>query len=326
VCLTSALRDCPHVVYVDSGSTDGSVELARSLGAHVVELDLSIPFTAARARNAGFEKVVGIAPDVEFVQFVDGDCEIVEGWIPRALEAFSREPKASVICGRRRERFPDASIYNTLCDIEWNTPVGKARSCGGDALIRANAFQQVDGYNPTIIAGEEPEMSVRLRAAGWEILRIDADMTLHDAAMTKFGQWWKRALRSGHAFAEGFMLHGKPPERHNARQLHSVLIWGWLLPFTLLVATIACAARAPRLIWIPALGWSLYPLLMIKVALWKRSQNLSTRDALLYGFFVVLGKFPQALGIFKYFFSRARGRRSTLIEYKGAAVASSEPK
>src|SRR5207249_590682 len=85
VCLASALRDCAHVVYVDSGSTDGSVALARDLGAQVLELDLSIPFTAARARNAGFDKLLHIAPDVEFVQFVDGDCEIVENWISCAM-------------------------------------------------------------------------------------------------------------------------------------------------------------------------------------------------------------------------------------------------
>src|SRR5689334_4384058 len=61
VCLESALRASPDVVYVDSGSTDGSVAMAKQLGVHVVELDLTIPFTAARARNAGFEKLVQIA-------------------------------------------------------------------------------------------------------------------------------------------------------------------------------------------------------------------------------------------------------------------------
>src|SRR5438477_4772598 len=169
---------------------------------------------------------MSVAPDLEFVQFVDGDCEIVQGWIERALETFSREPKACVVCGRRRERFPNASVYNALCDIEWNTPVGKARACGGDALVRVKAFREVNGYDSTVIAGEEPEMCVRLRAAGWEIWRINAEMTLHDAAMARFSQWWKRTVRSGHAFAEGFALHGAPPERHNTKQVRSIWIWG----------------------------------------------------------------------------------------------------
>src|SRR3954471_10067320 len=106
VCLVSALRSSTHVVYVDSGSTDGSVQLALELGAHIVELDLTIPFTAARARNSGFEKLIEIAPDVEFVQFVDGDCEIVDGWIERAVSEMDSKPQAAAVAGRRRERYP----------------------------------------------------------------------------------------------------------------------------------------------------------------------------------------------------------------------------
>jgi GT2 family glycosyltransferase len=200
------------------------------------------------------------------------------------------------------------SIYNTLCDIEWNTPVGKARACGGDALIRVKAFRQVAGYNPTIIAGEEPEMCVRLRAAGWEIWRIDADMTLHDAAMTKFSQWWKRTLRSGHAYAEGYALHGAAPEYHNARQVRSIWFWGLALPVACAIATIVIAIISPRWRWIPALGFLLYPLLVIKIALTKRSP--------VYALFVVVGKFAQVIGMLKYYSSRVRGKRSTLIEYK----------
>ena len=82
-CLVSATDKVARVVYVDSGSTDGSLELARSLGADTVELDLSIPFTAARARNEGFARLLGLAPAVEFVQFVDGDCELVDRWLQR---------------------------------------------------------------------------------------------------------------------------------------------------------------------------------------------------------------------------------------------------
>ena len=50
-CLNSLLGGGLTIVYVDSDSVDGSAALARSLGAEVVQLDLSRPFTAARARN-----------------------------------------------------------------------------------------------------------------------------------------------------------------------------------------------------------------------------------------------------------------------------------
>ena len=234
-CLDSVVGNGLPVVYVDSGSTDGSIELARAKGAEVVELDMSQPFTMARGRNAGFARLEEIAPEVRFVQFVDGDCEVVAGWLERGLAAIEGRPEIAAVSGRRRERFPDRSIYNRIADIEWDAPSGEAKFCGGDVLIRAEAFRQIGGYNPTLIAGEDPELSVRLRQHGWTILRIDAEMTLHDMAMTRFSQWWKRGVRSGFAFAEGAAMHGKPPERHWVNHVRSLLIWGIALPMVILV-------------------------------------------------------------------------------------------
>jgi GT2 family glycosyltransferase len=201
-CLTSLETIRGRVVFVDSGSSDGSPDVARARGVEVVELSCDVPFTAARARNSGFEKLLSIDPGVEFAQFVDGDCEVDPQWIETAVLALQAQPTVAVVCGRRRERFPDASIYNRLCDMEWDTKPGEATECGGDAMFRIGPLREAGGYKADLIAGEEPELCVRLRAAGWKVVRLDAEMTLHDAAMTRFGQWWKRNVRNGHAYAE----------------------------------------------------------------------------------------------------------------------------
>ncbi|MEM9139196.1 MAG: glycosyltransferase, partial [Pseudomonadota bacterium] len=189
-CLAS-VGSAACMVYVDSGSTDGSVQAAREAGAEVVELDMDMPFTAARARNAGLARLREIGA-FDYVQFIDGDCELQPGWIALALAFLEEHPDVAVACGRRRERFPEASVYNRLCDHEWDTPVGEAKACGGDALMRMTALAAVGGYRDDLIAGEEPELCVRLRAAGWRVWRLDAEMTLHDADMHRFGQWWRR--------------------------------------------------------------------------------------------------------------------------------------
>lgn len=309
-CLLSVLDHGVTIVYVDSGSTDGSVALAKSLGVYVVELDLSIPFTAARARNAGFEYLLKIEPNIEFIQFVDGDCRVVEGWLTSALSELLAQPDVVVVCGRRREEFPANSVYNRLCDIEWNTPIGEAKACGGDSMMRANALKNVGGFNPTLIAGEEPELCVRLRQAGGKIIRIDADMTLHDAQITHLSQWWKRSLRSGYAYAEGASLHGHSAEKHWVKESRSIWYWGFLLPLLAFVTA-----------WI-TFGLSLVLLLMAYIFLGYRiyknaiHRGFSSENALIYSLFCVLGKFPQVQGEIKFHISQLLNKQSTLVEYK----------
>src|SRR5262249_31855539 len=158
------------VVYVDSGSSDGSVELARSLAADVVELDASRPFTAARARNTGFERALLRNPNLQFVQFVDGDCELAPRWLATAQPAMAGDPSLAAVFGRLRERHPEQSIYNRLCEIEWNLVApGPADACGGNALFRAAAFRDAGGFDAELPAGEEGELCLRLRRAGHTI-------------------------------------------------------------------------------------------------------------------------------------------------------------
>lgn len=306
-CLTSlgkSTRPPGRIVYVDSGSADGSVKAARRFGAEVVELDTSEPFTAARARNAGIAALeAGKAPDL--VQFVDGDCDVRAGWIAEAEAFLAAHPEAAVVCGRRRERHPEASVYNRLCDTEWDTPVGRARACGGDAMIRMAALRQVGGFDPRLIAGEEPELCVRLRAAGWEVWRIGAEMTLHDAAMTRFAQFWRRARRSGHAYAEGAAMHGRPPERHGIAGRRRAMIWGIAIPLAILAAALLVGPWALALLLV-------YPVQIARLALRDGGKRADwSRAALL-----TAGKFAEARGVIGYHLAKLGGRRMRLIEYK----------
>ena len=294
-CLRSLQGQVRRVVYVDSGSVDGSVAAARALGAEVVALDLTQPFTAARARNAG----LAVLQVPEFVQFVDGDCVVDPGWIEAGLAGFAAHPAAVVICGRRRERFPAVSVYNRLADREWDTPVGQAAACGGDALMRFAAVQAVGGYCGDLIAGEEPELCLRLRRAGGEVWRIAAEMTLHDAALLRFGQWWRRMRRAGHAFAEGAALHGAGPDRHWLAETRRAVFWGVVLPVGCGVLT---AVTPFGLLLATA-----YPLQVLRLA---------RRGGWEWALFSVIGKFAEAQGVFGYWFDRLRGRRRGLIEYK----------
>lgn len=298
-CLAALAGRVRQVIYVDSGSTDGSAALAAATGARVVALDMTLPFTAARARNNGIAALDAGNPP-EFVQFLDGDCAVDPGWIATATAWLQAHPDLAVVCGRRRERYPAASVWNALIDAEWDTPIGPALACGGDALMRLAPVQAVGGYNPALIAGEEPELCLRLRQAGWGIWRLDAEMTLHDAAMTRFSQWWRRSRRAGHAYAEGAALHGRPPERHWVAETRRALLWGLALP----LAALPGGVLLHPVLFALLLAWPLQVLRLARRMGWTRA------------FFTVLGKLPEAQGVAGYWLGRLRGRRTALIEYK----------
>ena len=303
-CLASLAREKAPVVYVDSGSTDGSVAAAERAGADVVLLDLKVPFTAARARNAGLARLRAIAPEAEFVQFIDGDCELREGWISAACAHLGSNPDVAVVCGRRRERHPEASVYNRFLDAEWDTPVGDAAACGGDALMRISAIAPLGGYRNTLIAGEEPELCLRLREAGWRIVRLDAEMTLHDAAITKFSQWWRRAKRAGHAYAEVCLIHRASAHRIWMRETVRALLWSALLPATIL----AGIARPLFLLLLLA-----FPAQFLRL-LWRARGRGG--DAPAFAALTLAAKFAEAAGVANYAASRLFRRPPQLIEYK----------
>ena len=294
-CLASIMGTVDLIVYVDSGSEDDSVAQARKIGAEVVILDTDLPFTAARARNARLGHLT-LGGNFKYVQFIDGDCELETGWIAKARDFLEGNPKCVVAFGRRKEKFPEASVYNRLCDMEWNTPIGQSRSCGGDTLMRVDALLDVGGFNPNMIAGEEPELCVRMRAKGGQIWRLDHAMTLHDAAILHFSQWWIRARRGGHAYAEGAALHGAPPEQHNVAQVRRALVWGLVLPAVILTFSLASEWALLMLL--------AYPLQVIRLAI---RDGIWVRRSWKNAFFLSLSKFPETAGIVAYWWGGLRG-------------------
>ena len=299
------------LVYVDSGSNDGSPSVARQLGVPVVELDPARPFSAARGRNEGLDEALRRWPNANFVLFLDGDCILDRGFPGAAIKAFEQDPRCAIVTGHLSERHPEASIYNRLCAIEWRSPPGQIQNMnalGGIMAARISAFRDVGGFNEQAIAGEEPDLGVRLGLAGYSIVKIDQPMATHDAQILHFGQWWRRAVRAGHALAHRYERHGRTPFRDGQREIRSVLFWGFLFPSLILV-----------LIW-PSRGLSLillggYALLGRRIYRYYLRTGVPRTDALLAARFIVYGKFAEFLGILRYCLNRLRGRFH-IIEYK----------
>ena len=305
LCLQSIVGTVRRIVYVDSGSHDGSVALARGMGVQVVELDRSAPFTAARGRNAGFAalKAEGL-PD--YVQFFDGDCAVVPGWIDAARAALDADPGLGIVTGWRKEVHRDASVYNQMCDVEWRRPAGEIVSCGGDMMVRSAAFEAVGGFNAGVIASEDEEFCLRVRAAGYTLRRLPVEMTRHDAAILTFRQWWQRNVRSGHGFAEVGGMHPGHFVKERRR------VWAYTAMALFILST---AALVP---WEVTLAMALA---VIGLSWWRGSRSLLREgyrrsEARRHAIFYTLAKFPHLQGMLFYYWRRFRGQAAELIEYK----------
>ncbi|HVQ39704.1 MAG TPA: glycosyltransferase [Pyrinomonadaceae bacterium] len=299
-----------EIIYVDSNSTDGSASRAKWLGAKVISVRPDRP-SAALGRNAGWREAT--AP---FVLFLDGDTILAPDFVQTAMKSFA-DPRVAVVCGNRRETNTKGSFYNRALDLDWISPAGAADYCGGDALMRRPVLEKVSGYDERLIAGEEPEMCARMRAQGFSIQHIDEPMTGHDLAITHFSQYWKRAFRTGHAYAEVSQhLRGSATPLWEREAKANLVRSTFLLSF--LVLSIIAAAFFYSFIPL-ILAAAFFSALVIRTASkvgWK-STDWVTR--LLYGVHSHFQQVPILFGQLSYRRDQSKGVQRQLIEYKGAS-------
>jgi GT2 family glycosyltransferase len=299
-CLKSLPKSCP-VVYIDSASTDASVNNARKHGALCLELDMSIPFTAARARNEGFQYIMRNSPELTYIHFIDADCELAEGWLEAAYEFLESNKGYISVCGRLREKNLNSSIYTRQCDMSWYIPPGDIDSCGGIATVRASIFQQLKGFNNCLIAGEEAEFYERARSVGYKVSCIDVFMGFHDSAIVSLKQWWVRNIRTGFVYSDNTIVV------NYSRQKRGILVWAIFIPLFIIALSLINVFALSLLL--------LYPLQSLRIAS-KLKIPYSFKDKLLEGTLCVLAKYPQVLGVVKYHFNKLLNISTKIIEYK----------
>ncbi|NAZ38098.1 glycosyltransferase family 2 protein [Rubellimicrobium sp. CFH 75288] len=306
-CLRSLRPQVGRIVYVDSGSGDGSPVRARAEGVEVVELDPALPFTAARGRNAGFAALeAGGLPDV--VQFVDGDCIVEPGWIAAAAAALRADPSLGLVTGWRTEQEPRRNLFHALAETEWRGPPGEIVACGGDMMVRAEAFRRAGGFDPTIIAAEDDEFCLRLAArTGLRLRRLPRIMTRHDAQMSRLDAWWRRAVRAGHGFAEV----GRRWPGHFRGQRWRAVVYGLVLPLAAM-GGLGAGSAIPALLVLGA-----YALNLWRTARGiRRARGLPWSEALPQAGLILLAKWPELWGMALFHLRRLRRTGPRLIEYK----------
>jgi GT2 family glycosyltransferase len=313
-CLEPLCAGASALVYVDSGSIDGSAAVVQDLGVTTIRLNEG-PYTAARGRQVGFEALSARHPNLKYIQFVDGDCILHPQWIKCAAAFLESNVRAAAVVGRLRERHADDSSLIWLVNVDWDLPTGEVDAIGGISMVRLAALRDVGGWRTTLIAGEELDLSARLRARGWRLLRLPEDMAVHDIGIRSVRELWRRSVRSGFAYSQLAFLHGWRRCRRWLRRAVGNVVYGALLPtlFAILLA-----------VWWPGsvLTAAIYVLLLCRVVRARIRRHDPPGLAVLYALWVLGQKVPAAVGTFRFLALRVSQRQSQLIEYK--AVSSEE--
>ena len=300
-----------RVIYVDSGSTDGSPEIAERAGVSALRLTEG-PFSAARGRQAGLERLLAQNPELEHVQFLDGDCAMDEGWIAAASQFLDENPAVAAVTGRLREQRDASSLLLRVVEVDWDLPSGDTDVIGGNSMMRVSALVAVGGWRADLVAGEELDLSTRLRTAGLRLHRLARDMCRHDIGITRWSEFWRRSIRTGHSYAELALLHrGAGPLRWQSRTLGNIG-YGLMLPVLLVAGLLAYRPLAIAALAVDCL-------LVARLAVGRLRRGDPALVAFAYAFATAACKLAGGIGVLKLMASRARGRRPTLIEYKAAA-------
>lgn len=293
-CLRSILAseyppDKLEVIYVDSGSSDRTVEVASGYPVRVLQMDPE-DANPASARNEGLKQASG-----EFLQFVDGDMILHPRWLTQALKYFGDQRIACVV-GEVRELEPHKSIYNRWLDLSW-----KARESGfvsspwGGGLFRRRLLLEIGGYDSALTTAEEIELGYRLRRRGYRILSIPLPMTYHNAEVRSFKEFWHRCLRDGYGEIEVLRRCQGLREKMSRR-------------YTLL-SDLQIGLFFSSILAVSAMGfyWGTGVVLLAALFLIIRKAllfNGSFKEGLLYSTFLYLSKIPMFLGQIKGLYPR----------------------
>jgi glycosyltransferase involved in cell wall biosynthesis len=220
--IESVLRAVEHwpqteILLVDSASTDATVETAKQYPINIVRLDPNWFLSVAAGRHIGMHYTRG-----ELVLHMDGDMELDPEWVNQSVSFILDHPQVAAVGGYWRNIYMrDGQIISE--EDQNRDPQGRVlqvQYVGGASLYRRSAILQVGGFQPFIRGEEDVDLCMRLRHAGYKIVRLPYRMSRHYCIPPRSWAGNLRRLR-----LDLFLGHGQVPRYH----LKTNLFWTYLL-------------------------------------------------------------------------------------------------
>ncbi len=289
-CIESILAAYPAAslrIYIPRANGDGDL----SASAQVRFLEVKKHTTRAEFCEQGWR-----AGNAAYVQFVDGRSVLDGRWLGKAVHTLQDDPDLGAVCGRRIQVGRKENLFDLVAEQRWNFPAGNVPACGPEAMIRRNALEEADGFDPRLRSGETLDLSLRMLSQGRSIRLLDAPMTRSDASCG-LRQYLRGAYAGGYAFSVLTILHGR--RGGYWVECLRILLRGCVAPACVLVGQFA-----PLTIWT---GWVLslaglaaffYPRLFL-VEKFMQRMNFSEKQARRFAWHSVLVVLPEFFGLLR---------------------------
>ena len=201
-----------EILVADNGSTDGSVDMVRAEFPEVRLIETGGNVGFGRANNAALAGARG-----RFFALVNSDAEVLPYALSESLAYLEAHPDAGLVGGQLlwpdgRDQtswgddptlagvFREQTFLGSLPRLPRKSlpppdgPRDVDQICGAFMLIRREAWQQVNGFDPHyFMYNEDVDLNVRLRRAGWRVVFLPHARITHHLGASSSADWRKRA-------------------------------------------------------------------------------------------------------------------------------------
>ncbi|UCD05132.1 MAG: glycosyltransferase [candidate division WOR-3 bacterium] len=262
-----------EIIYVDNGSHDRSVAIARQQNINTVEERGQYP-SPGLARNRGIREA-----KYDIIHFIDGDMTMDSGYLGKAVR-FLDVDKIGCVIGDVQELGSESSFLSRVLNYPWaSRKTGFVEAPGGGGTFRKSVLEAVEGYNPYVLKGQETEIGYRIREEGYRIYKIDHLMAMHDYGINRLDDLVKRSYRMGSSYGMIMTMPQVGSYADLTRRARSLFVQGMLL--TVVIAMLIITGRLFLLLAVP-LVICLYVLLRH----WR--EIVSARDARAYAYYLLM--------------------------------------
>lgn len=218
-----------EVIYVDSGSTDDSLSIARDYcDKCFVE---NVHPSAGRNRNRGLTEAKH-----DIVHFIDGDMAVDSNYLIKAVSIL-KDKDVQAVVGQLEEQ--SKGIWNRLATLVSNDlkrDEGYTDFTSTGATYVRTALLSIDGYDERILRGQEIELGVRFKQAGYKIWSTLQVMGQHNYGNSSLYHYLLRFRANAKSLVQVAVLQGENSYFKKARKR----LYKSLIRFVVLIVVGGC--------------------------------------------------------------------------------------